>query len=106
MPTQKGKKMPSAPNMKNSKLRLNGSINVTDQISVGFWFNIDDQDLVNQLEKYYAIANKSPSIQLQRKEIDTYSTMGSANLFLPDEKKAMFQSSSTPIGDDDGFPGR
>lgn len=98
--------MASAPNMKNSKLRLNGSINATDQISVGFWFNIDDPDLVDQLEKYYAISNKSPSIQLQRKEIDTYTTMGSANLFLPDERKAMLQSSSTPIGDDDAFPGR
>ena len=103
---RKGNKMASAPNMKNSKLRLNGSINATDQISVGFWFNIDDQDLVDQLEKYYAIANKSPSIQLQRKEIDTYTTMGSANLFLPDERKTMLQSNSTPIGDDDGFPGR
>lgn len=98
--------MASAPNMKNSKLRLNGSINATDQISVGFWFNIDDQDLVDQLEKYYAISNKSPSIQLQRKEIDTYTTMGNANLFLPDERKVMLQSSSTPIGDDDAFPGR
>ena len=57
---RKGNKMASAPNMKNSKLRLNGSINATDQISVGFWFNIDDPDLVDQLEKYYAIANKSP----------------------------------------------
>lgn len=99
----------AAPNFKNSKLRLDASINSTDRISVSFWLNIDDAELSNQIEAYYAIANKQPSIQLQRND-GNYVNVASANLFLPDEVKAKHQASNpgntTSMGEsDDHFPG-
>ena len=94
MLTQKGNKMPGAPNFKNSKLRLNASIDSLDKISVSFWLNIDNKLLSDQIEAYYAAAGKQPSIQLQRKDVDTYTTVASANLFLPDEKLAAHQAAN------------
>lgn len=106
--------MPGAPNFKNSRLRLLNNINSTDQITVAFWLNIDNPELSEQLEKYYATAGKTPSIQLQKKLMNGYDNIASANLFLSDEKKAMYQSQTSEPprdqtivngDDDDGFPG-
>ena len=94
MLTQKGNKMPGAPNFKNSKLKLNASINSMDKISVSFWLNIDNKLLADQIEAYYAVSDKKPSIQLQRKDVDTYTNVASANLFLPDEKLAAHQAAN------------
>ena len=76
------------PQFKNSSMRLNTDIAVTDKISISFWFNIDDQALVEQLERYYVMTGNKPNLQYQRKDGDSYTTVASSNLFIPDERAA------------------
>ena len=72
------------PQFKNSKIRIMSSMSDSEQIGASFWFNIDDQELQTQLEKYYALSGKNPSMQFQRKLGEgNYQTTASANLFLP-----------------------
>ena len=76
------------PQFKNSSMRLNTVIAVTDKIAISFWFNIDDQALVEQLERYYVMSGNKPNLQYQRKDGDSYTTVASPNLFIPDERAA------------------
>ena len=76
------------PQFKNSSMRLNTDIAVTDKIAISFWFNIDDQALVEQLERYYVMSGNKPNLQYQRKDGDSYTTVASSNLFIPDERAA------------------
>ena len=76
------------PQFKNSSMRLNADIAVTDKIAISFWFNIDDQALVEQLERYYVMSGNKPNLQYQRKDGDSYTTVASSNLFIPDERAA------------------
>ena len=76
------------PQFKNSSMRLNTDIAVTDKIIISFWFNIDDQALVEQLERYYVMTGNKPNLQYQRKDGDSYTTVASSNLFIPDERAA------------------
>jgi len=111
------------PQFKNSKIRIVSSMSDSEQIGASFWFNIDDQELQTQLEKYYALSGKNPSMQFQRKVGDQYITTASANLFLPDERIAELKADAPTkapatdaaddgtdfnfgnnAGEDDGFP--
>jgi hypothetical protein len=79
------------PQFKNSKIRIMSSMSDSEQIGASFWFNIDDQELQKQLETYYAVSGKNPSMQFQRKVGDQYITTASANLFMPDERIAQLK---------------
>tara|TARA_R110001599_G_scaffold67215_1_gene189951 strand:- start:534 stop:899 length:366 start_codon:yes stop_codon:yes gene_type:complete len=84
------------PQFKNSSMRLNTDIAVTDKISISFWFNIDDQALVEQLERYYVMTGNKPNLQYQRKDGDSYTTVASSNLFIPDERAAELKNIAPP----------
>tara|TARA_R100001594_G_scaffold28049_2_gene53200 strand:+ start:426 stop:794 length:369 start_codon:yes stop_codon:yes gene_type:complete len=84
------------PQFKNSSMRLNSDIAITDKVSVSFWFNIDDEKLVEQLERYYVMTGNKPNLQYQRKDGDQYTTVATSNLFIPDERAAELRASTTP----------
>ena len=65
------------PQFKNSSMRLNTDIAVTDKISISFWFN-------------------KPNLQYQRKDGDSYTTVASSNLFIPDERAAELKNIAPP----------
>ena len=84
------------PQFKNSKIRIMSSMSDSEQIGASFWFIIDDQELQTQLEKYYALSGKNPSMQFQRKLGEgNYQTTASANLFLPDERIAELKADAS-----------
>jgi hypothetical protein len=75
------------PQFKNSKLPIDRAIGQTDQVSFSFWFNIEDPELSNALERYYVLADKKPGGEMQVKVGDQYVRVARFNLFINDERK-------------------
>jgi len=84
------------PQFKNSSMRLNSDIAITDKVSVSFWFNIDDEKLVEQLERYYVMTGNKPNLQYQRKDGDRYTVVATSSLFIPDERADELRASAPP----------
>ena len=75
------------PQFKNSKLPIDRAVGQTDQVSVSFWFNIEDPALNAQLEQYYVLHDKKPGMEVQVKVGDQYMRVSRFNLFIDDERK-------------------
>lgn len=75
------------PQFKNSKLPIDRAIGQTDQVSVSFWFNIEDPALCEQLEQYYVLQDKKPGMEIQVKAGDQYLRVSRFNLFIDDNRK-------------------
>jgi hypothetical protein len=75
------------PQFKNSKLPMERAIGQTDQVSISFWFNIEDPALSDALERYYVMADKKPGAEIQVKVGDQYMKVTRFNLFINDERK-------------------
>ena len=75
------------PQFKNSKLPIDRAIGQTDQISVSFWFNIEDPGLNAQLEQYYVMQDKKPGMEMQVKVNDQYIRVSRFNLFIDEDRK-------------------
>ena len=41
------------PEFKNTKVRLESGVEITDQLTAAFWFNIEDEELLTALKNYY-----------------------------------------------------
>ena len=72
------------PEFKNTKVRLESGVEITDQLTAAFWFNIEDEALYEAVKSYYANSKKQPGLQLQKKVGDQYVKVGGGSLFADD----------------------
>ena len=84
------------PQFKNSKLPIDRAVGQTDQVSVSFWFNIEDPALNAQLEQYYVLHDKKPGMEVQVKVGDQYMRVSRFNLFIDDERKNAVLAGAPP----------
>ncbi|WP_348701143.1 hypothetical protein [uncultured Limnobacter sp.] len=78
----------AAPEYKAGKIQLVRGVEITDNMSISFWFNITDPDLRARLDAYYQ-ANKEdfkqqPGLEIQVKVGDTYHRVARSRLWLND----------------------
>jgi len=78
------------PDYKGGNPKLQRGVEITDNLQIGFWFNIDDPDLRSRLDAYYAAANadkengwkREPGVQLQVKVGNEFMTVCKSRLWL------------------------
>ena len=78
----------AAPEYKAGKIQLVRGVEIDDNMSISFWFNITDPDLRARLDAYYQ-ANKEdfkqqPGLEIQVKVGDTYHRVARSRLWLND----------------------
>ena len=78
----------AAPEYKAGKIQLVRGVEIDDNMSISFWFNITDPDLKARLDAYYQ-ANKDdfkqqPGLEIQVKVGDTYHRVARSRLWLND----------------------
>lgn len=71
--------------LKNSNCRVNWPAPGAGKVSCSFWFNIDDDELLQALKSYYEKAGKAPGLSFSKNWNGNYETIGRVNLFWPDE---------------------
>ena len=76
----------AAPEYKAGKIQLVRGVEIDDNMSISFWFNITDPDLRARLDAYYQ-ANKEdfkqqPGLEIQVKVGDTYHRVARSRLWL------------------------
>jgi len=74
------------PDYTGGKPKLEREIEITDNVQIAFWFNIDDVDLRARLDAYYQ-ENKEdykrqPGLQIQVKVGDNYLTVCKSRLWI------------------------
>ena len=85
--------MGNRPEFSRGNLTLTRGVEVTDNLQIGFWFNIGDSDLNNRLIQYYREqqANQNwknqPGISLEVKIGDNYHPVSSGALYFNDGSK-------------------
>jgi hypothetical protein len=78
----------AAPEYKAGKVQLVRGVEIDDNMSISFWFNITDPDLKARLDAYYQ-ENKEdfkqqPGLEIQVKVGDTYHRVARSRLWLND----------------------
>jgi len=78
----------AAPEYKAGKVQLVRGVEIDDNMSISFWFNITDPDLRARLDAYYQ-ANKDdfkqqPGLEIQVKIGDTFHRVARSRLWLND----------------------
>ncbi len=78
----------AAPEYKAGKIQLVRGVEIDDNMSISFWFNITDPDLKARLDAYYQ-ENKEdfkqqPGLEIQVKVGDTYHRVARSRLWLND----------------------
>jgi len=78
----------AAPEYKAGKVQLVRGVEIDDNMSISFWFNITDPDLKSRLDAYYQ-ENKDdfkqqPGLEIQVKVGDTFHRVARSRLWLND----------------------
>tara|TARA_R110000796_G_scaffold198228_1_gene314511 strand:+ start:374 stop:745 length:372 start_codon:yes stop_codon:yes gene_type:complete len=79
------------PEYKAGKIQLVRGVEIDDNMSISFWFNITDPDLRARLDAYYQ-ANKDdfrqqPGLEIQVKVGDTFHRVARSRLWLNDGRQ-------------------
>ena len=77
---------------------------ITDELHIGLWFNIDDPDLRARLDAYYAAAaadkengwRREPGVQLQVKIGNEYVTVCKSRLWIDTGARVAPQAPAAP----------
>ena len=92
------------PDYKGGKPRLQRGVEITDELHIGFWFNIDAPDLRARLDAYYKAAaadkengwKREPGVQLQVKVGNEFMTVCKSRLWLDTGPPAAPQAPAAP----------
>ena len=92
------------PDYKGGNPKLQRGVEITDNLQIGFWFNIDDTDLRARLDAYYRAAaadevngwKREPRVQLQVKIGKEYEDVCTSRLWLDTGPPAAPQAPAAP----------
>jgi hypothetical protein len=76
------------PEYKAGKIQLVRGVDIDDNLSISFWFNISDPDLKARLDAYYQATKddfkQQPGLEIQVKIGDTFHRVARSRLWLND----------------------
>jgi hypothetical protein len=76
------------PEYKAGKIQLVRGVEIDDNLSISFWFNISDPDLKARLDAYYQATKddfkQQPGLEIQVKIGDTFHRVARSRLWLND----------------------
>jgi len=90
------------PDMGNSRLNLNAEVKLDDHLSASMYLNIEDQELVKALEKYFTL-NGGPSITISKRDDSGFTKITTCKLFMNERptKSRPSQTTDSSFGDFD-----